>query len=483
MDMVRPWRGLGGAIAVIAALLSGSAGLAQQRAAPEKLDEESSCVAADCHASLAQGASVHSPAAEESCDVCHEQDDETLHEFTYSDTGEELCYACHKSMTKKKFVHAPLKDKKRPCLSCHNPHSSAGKHLVKAKTTSTQCLACHSEVAKGPRMHASPAVGGCTGCHEPHSSDSAGYLRAAAPKLCYGCHDDIQDDVGQAKVVHGPVGVGCVSCHDPHQSRAGLGLNKAGAAGCVACHEHFADRLKAMSKRHPRLREKRDCLRCHAPHAGEKRFLLTGTSQELCLVCHDKQITSSSGRLVTGRGEELSKGAHLHGPLESQNCAGCHEPHGNDRSAFLRDAYPKGFYSPYKPHTYDLCFRCHEASLAAQRHTTGATRFRNGSVNLHYLHVNKADKGRSCRACHAAHASQNPHMLLDAAPFGAWKIPIGFVEEKNGGTCVSGCHLPQTYSRALPPADGAAASAPATRPAKPSGASTSRRGKAVGDAR
>ncbi len=297
-------------LVVSAAVLLQSASLCgQERHAPTKLSPDSSCVAKECHGQLVSASFVHRP-AKETCDACHEQDDETRHEFAYPDEGSELCYACHNSVTKKKFVHDPLKKAKRPCVSCHDPHSGASKHMLKAKTTSSQCLTCHV-----------------------------------------------------------------------------------------------------------------------------------------------KDVKSRSDRVIKGLGGQLVEGARLHGPLESQDCAGCHEPHGSAQFGFLAKAYPSTFYSPYKKDAYSLCFSCHDPSLVAKAQAAGATNFRDGNANLHYLHVNKKAKGRTCRACHATHASKTPHMLADSVPFGQWKIPIRFVEEKNGGSCASGCHQKKTYSRAPSSAD------------------------------
>ena len=471
------------AIVLTAILLLSLSLWGQERRAPKKLKAGSSCTTKECHGKLSVGPTVHSPVAKKSCDACHEQDEETEHKFTYPDTGAELCYGCHKSVTKKKHVHRPLKDAKRPCLTCHDPHSSAAKHLVKAETTSALCLQCHTDLAKGSRLHKSRPVKGCTGCHVPHSSESPKFLRSRTPKLCYSCHEGIQEDVKDAQVVHGPINVGCASCHDPHRPLTGKGLKKSGADLCMGCHIHFKDRFSAMSKRHPQLREKKDCLRCHRPHAGPRKSLLVAAPRKLCLQCHENDIKSKRAGTIKGLGAELVKGARLHGPLASGDCAGCHEPHGNNESGFVRKAYPPTFYSPYKPEAYALCFSCHDASLAGLRRTTVATRFRDGNVNLHHLHVNRKKKGRTCRACHSPHASKAPYMLADSVPFGEWKVPIRFREEKDGGTCASGCHLTKTYSRAKPgAATRASESRAATRPRESSKTTTSPAGNVSGDA-
>ena len=441
----------------------------QERKAPVKLKEGESCVSKNCHAALVSKVVVHK--TKKPCDVCHEQDDETIHKFTYPDKGAELCYGCHKDVTKTKktkttksikmkFVHEPLKDKKRPCLVCHEPHSTAGKHLIRTKTVTDQCLGCHKKMAEGPRYHKSKAAKGCGGCHVSHAADTGKFLRAKPKDLCYTCHEDIKEDATEAKSVHGPLAVGCISCHEPHRPMTGKGVRKAGASLCMTCHDHFKPKVAAMSKHHPKLLEDKDCARCHKPHFSARKHLLAKTPQKLCLDCHEKDVKAKSGRIVKAMGPELAKGLQLHGPLAKGECGKCHESHGNEQRGFLRKPYPAKFYSPYTAKTYEFCFSCHNPSLAADKMTPIATKFRNGSLNLHFVHVNKSDKGRTCRACHATHATKNTHMLADSVPFGSWRIPIGYTGTKTGGTCASGCHKKQSYDRGKP-----AAKPPATKPA------------------
>ena len=82
--------------------------------------------------------------------------------------------------------------------------------------------------------------------------------------------------------------------------------------------------------------------------------------------------------------------------------------------------------------------------------TTDLTDFRNGSSNLHYLHVSKPEKGRTCRACHAPHASAGPKHIRETVSYGVWEIPIQFKKTDTGGSCQPGCHRPKAYDRASP---------------------------------
>jgi predicted CXXCH cytochrome family protein len=197
------------------------------------------------------------------------------------------------------------------------------------------------------------------------------------------------------------------------------------------------------------LLEGKKCARCHDPHAGKAEYLLLDNSQSLCLNCHAKDVKSADGRVIANLKEVLDKGVHPHGPGKSLDCTACHQPHANKQFRFLRGPYPQKFYSPYSDEIYGLCFTCHDKSLAAEAQTDEATEFRNGSRNLHYLHVNKKKKGRTCRACHAWHVSKNAQLLRESVPFGQWRIPINFTATENGGTCGPGCHRGKAYDRVM----------------------------------
>jgi len=459
------------ALALLASLLAGA-----ERVAPKKLKPDQSCLSAECHAKLTEGPVVHKPLTKKvKCLACHDQEDEELHKFEFLDEGSELCYGCHKSVTKgKAFAHKPVMDKKKPCLSCHNPHSTASKGLVKTASITAQCLGCHKEMAKGPRYHKagtvkSRTITGCSSCHDPHASDSKMFLRAAPKDLCTNCHTDMKANLTAAKFAHGPLAAGCVSCHEPHRPLTGKGLRKRGASLCVSCHEPFTPQIAAMSKNHSKLLDGDGCSRCHSPHYSDKKYLLTKAPRQLCLECHVASIKTKSGRKIPGIQPQLAKGMRLHGPLAQEECGKCHQPHGNDRFSFLRKDYPGTFYSSYSPETYALCFSCHKSSLAADSRTPVATNFRNGNVNLHYLHVNKPFKGRTCRACHANHTTKNSHMLTESIPFGTWTIPFGYTGTANGGTCSTGCHREKSYDREKPVkmfwVDQGATTQPTTQPA------------------
>ena len=94
-------------------------------------------------------------------------------------------------------------------------------------------------------------------------------------------------------------------------------------------------------------------------------------------------------------------------------------------------------------------FTCHEPDSVLESKTTTLTNFRDGEVNLHYLHVNRDDKGRSCKTCHELHGSNLPNHMASEVPFegSKWAMPIEYQKTERGGGCTPGCHDTKTYDR------------------------------------
>jgi predicted CXXCH cytochrome family protein len=136
--------------------------------------------------------------------------------------------------------------------------------------------------------------------------------------------------------------------------------------------------------------------------------------------------------------------------VQQNDCYACHDPHGSANPLILKKYFPKEFYKPYATESYAMCFDCHNKDIALDKMTTKLTNFRNGDVNMHYLHVNK-EKGRSCKACHQVHAGNQDKHVRKEVPFGgSWKLPVNFTKTPNGGSCVVGCHKPKAYDRTNP---------------------------------
>lgn len=294
---------------------------------------------------------------------------------------------------------------------------------------------CHADLIKGPVLHSPVDKGVCDACHQVKDERTHKFaFTTDEATLCNECHGETLEGL---PLVHGPVAVGqCTACHSPHSSTFPKLLKTDEKSACVECHSEVSDRLASAKKVHQPVET--GCTACHNPHGSKNKSLLASAPPQLCLDCHDD---------IAAR---LTANPHRHGPIENGDCTACHDAHGSKWKSLTAHAYPETFYTPYGEEAYKLCFECHEAEAFASAETDDATGFRNGTRNLHFLHVNKSPKGRSCRACHDPHASKNEKHVAEFVPFGKWKIPLNFRQNPTGGSCASGCHRAVQYDREQP---------------------------------
>lgn len=298
--------------------------------------------------------------------------------------------------------HAPYEA--GDCKICHQNADPGNPGPVTRKGTA-MCLDCHEEYAavlKRPQVHV-PARRDCTNCHNPHNAQFPKLLRAGTRALCSGCHDEVAAVVDKAKVAHKPVTSGA------------------------------------------------QCTSCHNPHAASVEKLLVREPFDLCISCHDKDdMAGAGGRKLANMKAWLDSNKVWHGPVEKKDCAACHEPHGGDHFRLLTDDYPAAFYAPYDAKNYALCFSCHKEAAFSSAQTTTLTSFRDGSRNLHYLHLQQGGRGRTCRACHEVHASKQPHHIREGVPYGSsgWVLKLNYRRTDSGGSCDKTCHQEKAYSRA-----------------------------------
>ena len=215
---------------------------------------------------------------------------------------------------------------------------------------------------------------------------------------------------------------------------------------CLDCHPAVQQKIESARSYHSALATDEGCNNCHSTHSARLPKLLRKPVDELCLDCHTDDIEGENGHTVAGIGNLLQGSEFHHGPIREGNCTACHDPHGTPVIAHLHDAYPERFYAPYDSELYTLCFQCHDVAAFESERTTSATAFRDGTLNLHYVHVHR-EKGRTCRACHDTHGSNLPRHMRESVPFGSWEVPVNFVRDADGGTCASGCHKPRSYRR------------------------------------
>jgi predicted CXXCH cytochrome family protein len=288
---------------------------------------------------------------------------------------------------------------------------------------------CHNTYRQKQYVHEPVARGVCKLCHKLVDAKKHSFkLVRTRQELCGSCH---QEQL-KGKYLHEPIGKGkCLDCHNPHNSNYKFLIPVATIAElCRKCH----DKKENVKTPHQPVAEGK-CTLCHSNHSSKYRPLLIDNQRQLCFSCHKETKA------------ELDRFKYVHKPAVDRECRVCHEPHGSDYFRLLIKEYPPEFYASFDISKYDLCFSCHQADKVLFKETENLTDFRNGKMNLHYLHVNSPERGRTCRTCHATHASNEPKHLRKAVPYGGWEIPIQFEKTETGGGCSPGCHSPRAYDR------------------------------------
>ncbi len=432
------------------------------------------------------------------CGLCHAVNPDNKGDYTYiKDKFSCLNSKCHNDMGHKKFQHGPFK--RRQCADCHNPHGSFNKDFTRA-ARSALCFTCHSAdkdmITTGKVVHFPVAKGQCTACHDPHESKIEFHLKGnSVSDLCFRCHDKKMLDY---KYVHEPAAEGdCNSCHTPHTSKYKNLLYKKGQQLCVTCHEVRKDEFKRRYVHQP---AGKDCSICHDPHASATKYHLRTKRdkngrytkrkyaiKELCLACHTrlnpkiakaiisapvahkpvqegkcttchtphstnfpKQLRAAPQDLCFSCHKKMAKkiknSLYKHGPVRSGSCVQCHLVHGSKYKMLLRAPFSTKFQGVFNLNKFQLCFNCHNRRVFTDPHSI-ETGFRNGTTNLHFIHVNNQKKSRYCKSCHDMHASdQEKHIRRSFIFKKHFKINIKFTKTATGGRCVTGCHKPRQYN-------------------------------------
>ncbi len=198
---------------------------------------------------------------------------------------------------------------------------------------------------------------------------------------------------------------------------------------CIECHSDLFDKKWV----HEVASE--GCDFCHIAngleHPGdEPAFSFESSIAEMCYMCHEAQNSMSN----------------VHYPVSEGECTLCHSPHAGDYRGQLIAAYPAQLYTQASIDSFDLCFQCHDSELMTSESTDYATNFRNGTNNLHFVHLN-GNRARSCSMCHGLHSASKEHMLNEKVEFGKWDMPMGLELTDNGGSCATGCHKRLEYER------------------------------------
>jgi predicted CXXCH cytochrome family protein len=411
-----------------------------------------SCVTAECHQNVKDYKVLHGPVNVNACDACHKLTSAADHKFELYRDKTATCTFCHKvDTTDMPVVHKPVTQ--GDCLGCHNPHGGSTAKFVRGNTMKELCARCHQDPTLDKKMiHGPAAAGACGSCHQPHASKFPKLLTAQGRDLCLSCHTEMKTQMTQVKFTHKAVEQDCTNCHDPHASNYPKQIKQAPAQLCTSCHEHDKIKAAAMDSKdkHSVVTNDAACLNCHTAHGGDLPKLMRADPIKVCMKCHNEKIEVNKDKTVLAVSEVLDPAMSKHGPIREGNCGGCHNVHGSDQQKLLAKPYPETFYQSFSVDKYELCFSCHDKQLVLTQKTEGLTGFRNGTENLHFLHVNKQDRGRNCRACHETHASAQDLHVRNSVPYGSWMMPLNFKKTQTGGSCSPGCHKEYQYDRDVP---------------------------------
>ncbi len=426
-----------------------SAPAARAASAPAELSfPPGGCISPMCHTDLARVAFRHAPLQAGACESCHEPE-QPEHKFPLRRSLTETCTFCHQVTGHQPYVHAAVE--KDGCLACHNPHGSDTKFLLTAASTELTCRRCH-EIERKAHLHGPFAGGHCTACHRPHESDNPHLLvGGAGTDHCLLCHRSKQQQLLAATTLHEPLKEGCTRCHTPHSSDYGHLLKSPVEQLCFECHADVEAQVAEAQSPHGAVLTADRCGNCHDPHAEGRSHLLRDELREVCLRCHDRPQQAYDGRTIPDMRPVLHDRKHLHGPVRTGQCNACHAVHGSRNAKLLRKYFPPEFYTAFDLSSYALCFECHSQAVVLEKETGSLTNFRDGDRNLHYVHVNRPQKGRTCRSCHEIHGSNLPRHMASEVPFegGGWSMPIKFEPTPTGGRCSPGCHEAKEYRRTL----------------------------------
>ena len=414
----------------------------------ERIAMDVGCVTPQCHARYASAAQIHEPVLEGTCSACHEADGGN-HTFAVKANGNELCLTCHDTGKSGIHRHSPIDDP--GCLGCHDPHVSETAGLLHENSVEKQCKTCHEKILK--RINHEPFDQGfCTSCHDPHEADNDLFLVGGEESAhCFTCHKKIQSTLDSNAFDHAGIAYQCSACHSGHSTDLPYLLKGTPKELCSACHAEMMAAMETATVGHDAVLKGQRCFQCHAPHGSDHPGLLrAGDQTTTCLQCHDAEVTTHDGKVIPSMTEVLRDSKFRHGPLQADDCVSCHTVHGGNKRALLVDRLSKKFFAPFDLTNFSLCFDCHSSELVTTQYTSTATDFRDGTVNLHYLHINRKKHGSSCRSCHAVHGSNQPRLIASAVAYEGsdWLMPIQFKLTPTGGRCAPGCHGPMSYSRA-----------------------------------
>jgi predicted CXXCH cytochrome family protein len=266
---------------------------------------------------------------------------------------------------------------------------------------------------------------------------------------CLNCHKGLLEN----NVVHPELASTCDICHTatgeehPKSGIKGFNLTEKLPDLCFNCHSEFREKTEKYPVVHGPMTDTVSCLNCHNPHSSPQQRLLLGVQKDVCLKCHNRTIKKDNSSIRNIK-MVLSKAKSIHEPVASGDCVSCHNPHFSEKRELLNGNFPSGNYIKATTDSFELCFMCHNSDLFEARNTESGTNFRNGDLNLHFVHSN-GDKGRNCTMCHDVHGAVNDRLISDKLIFGSWESKIEYAATENGGSCIAACHSERKYDRTI----------------------------------
>ncbi len=333
-------------------------------------------------------------------------------------------------------------------LLTHVPADAATKTEVRKAPLRRGVAVAPLPQEKATHSHAPFEGGDCSVCHERNRGPDPGPIsHGNVNEVCFECHDDIREVLAR-KHKHVPAMEACTNCHNPHNSTQPSLLVVEMRELCMNCHKGIRDQIATGKVQHKATMIERKCANCHNPHASNVEKLLVQLPFDLCVNCHSKDgMRSEDGKEMTNIKKWLGENRVWHAPVAAKDCSACHRTHAGDNFRLLVAQFPATFYAPYEQKNYALCYGCHNDKVVSEPETTTLTGFRDGSRNLHYVHVHK-ERGRTCRACHEVHASKQDHHIREGVPYGpkGWMLKINYTKLPNGGSCAKTCHETRSYN-------------------------------------
>jgi predicted CXXCH cytochrome family protein len=320
---------------------------------------------------------------------------------------------------------------------------------------------CHDSMSKANyrqfHVHGPLKAQNCKVCHLATTEKTASnhiIFKKQSPleinKTCFVCHDEVQASLRHTKNVHQVIDQkSCTSCHDPHKSK-NLHLLKLPEKTelCLKCHE---TKVQGNHAYHNLAKMPDGCLSCHQPHASNNKKLLKDEVASLCLKCHSKEITKDSSSIPSVLSWSNLPKDKLHPPVAKGKCQACHNPHGTESRYLLEGEYSieafGGKSTVENPGSISMCIDCHEVPKFNTPNTLEDTNFRNGNLNLHFLHLRGAKRSKSCMACHDPHGSIQGHTIRSYFSYANQLIPLKYKQLENGGSCATMCHTHKEYNR------------------------------------